>query len=100
MANIVRVFRAVVHSGKEEEFKSFFLNDAVPLLRKHKGLVSIQVGFPREETPQEFLMTTVWNSIETLSEFSGVNWYEAVIAPREERLLARVEVNHYYEVPL
>lgn len=100
MANIIRVFRAVVHPGKEEDFKSFFLNDAIPILRKHKGLVSVLVGFPSEETPNEFLMTTVWTSIEALSEFSGENWQDAVIDPREKHLLARVEVDHYYEVPV
>ena len=97
MANIVRVFRATVHTGKEAEFASFFLNDAVPLLRKHKGLVSIQIGLPREETPQQFLMTTVWKSVEALAEFSGENWREAVIDPREEHLLAGVHVDHYHE---
>lgn len=100
MANIVRIFRAVVHPGKEGEFKSFFLNDAVPILRKHKGLISIQVGLPHEESPQEFLMTTVWTSIETLSEFTGEKWQEAVIDPREEHLLSDVRVNHYYEAPV
>ena len=100
MANIVRVFRAVVHPGKEEEFKLFYLNDAVPILRKHKGFVSVQVGLPLKDKPQEFLMTTVWSSIEALSEFSGENWREAVIDPREEHLLAKVRVDHYYEAPV
>lgn len=100
MANIVRVFRAVVHPGKEEEFRSFFLDDAVPLLRRHEGLVSLQVGLPREETPQEFMMTTVWSSVEALAEFSGENWREAVIDPREKHLLAEVWVGHYYEASI
>lgn len=100
MANIVRVFRAVVHPGKEEEFKSFFLNDAVPLLRQHRGLVSVQVGLPREETPQEFMMTTVWSSVEALAEFSGENWREAVIDPREKDLLLETNVDHYYEASI
>ncbi|NIR50579.1 MAG: hypothetical protein GWN55_10205 [Phycisphaerae bacterium] len=100
MANIVRVFRAVVHPGKEEEFKSFFLNDAIPILRKHKGLVSVHVGLPREETPQEFMMTTVWSSVEALAEFSGENWREAVIDPREAHLLANTSVDHYYEATI
>jgi len=97
MANIVRVFRAVVKLGKEDEFKSFFIDDAVPIVRKHKGLVSVQVGFPREETPQEFLMITTWTSVEALAEFSGANWREAVIDPREEHLLTEASVEHYYD---
>jgi heme-degrading monooxygenase HmoA len=97
MANIVRLFRAVVKPGKEEEFRSFFIDDAVRIVREHKGLVSVQVGLPREETPQKFLMITVWKSVEALAEFSGPDWRTAVIDPREEDLLAEVSVEHYCE---
>lgn len=100
MPNIVRVFRATVKPGKEEEFKSFFLNDAVPLLRGHKGLVSVHVGLPREETPQDFLMMTTWSSVEALAGFSGDNWRDAVIDPREAHLLEETAVYHYYEAPV
>jgi heme-degrading monooxygenase HmoA len=84
----------------EEEFKSFFLNEAVPLLRKHDGLVSIQVGLPREETPREFMMTTTWSSIESLAGYSGDNWREAVIDRREVHLLEETAVYHYYEASI
>lgn len=97
MANIIRVFQAVVKPGKEKEFKSFFINGAVRNVRKHKGLVSVRVGLPREETPQKFLMITTWTSVETLAEFSGSHWRDPVIDPREEDLLAEVNVDHYYD---
>ena len=100
MANVVRVFRASVHPGKEAEFESFFLEAAVPMLRAHNGLVSLQVGLPREEAPQDFLMVTVWDSVEALAEFSGDNWREAVIDPREKHLLKEVTVSHYSEAPI
>ena len=100
MANIVRVFRAVVHPGKEDEFESFFVDEAVPMLRAYTGLVGLQVGLPREETPQEFLMITVWESVEALAGFSGENWREAVVDPREEHLLKEVNVSHYFEAPI
>jgi heme-degrading monooxygenase HmoA len=100
MANIVRVFRAVVHPGKEAEFRTFFLDHAVPLLRRHEGLVSMHVGLPREETPQDFMMTTVWSSVEALAAFSGEDWREAVIDPREKHLLARTSVDHYDEASI
>ena len=97
MPNLVRVFCAVIKPGKEDEFKSFFIDDAVRIVRKHKGLVSVQVGLPREETPQKFLMITTWTSVEALAEFSGSNWRDAVIDPREKHLVAEVSVEHYYD---
>jgi heme-degrading monooxygenase HmoA len=100
MANIVRVFRAITKPGKEEEFQSFFLDDAVPILREHKGLVSVQVGLPREETPQEFLMVTTWSSLEALVGFAGQNWRAAVIDDREAHLLSETSVYHYLEASI
>lgn len=97
MPNIVRVYRATVHSGKEEEFKSFLLDHGIPVLRKYKGFVSVTVGLPREDTPHDFMMTTVWKSVEALAEFSGENWSEAFVDPREAHLLAHTTVDHYYE---
>ena len=100
MPNIVRVFRATVKQGKEEEFRAFFLNDAVPLLRSQKGLVSVNVGLPREETPTEFMMTTTWSNIEALVGFAGDNWDKAVIDPREAHLLESTAVYHYYDAEI
>jgi len=97
---IVRVFRAEVKPGKESEFASFFLNDAIPPLRTYQGLVSIQVALPREETPREFSMITTWRNVESLIKFSGAKWRDAVIDPREEHLIARVNIDHYYHAPL
>ena len=100
MPNIVRVFRAKVKPGKEAEFRAFFLETAVPLLREQEGLVSVRVGLPREETPTEFLMTTTWSSIEALAGFVGEDWDKAVIDPREAHLLERTAVYHYYEAEI
>jgi len=97
MANIVRVFRATIKPGKEEAFRAFFIDDAIPILRSHKGLVSVQVGVPRNETPQEFLMVTTWSSLEAMIEFTGENWREAVIDEREADLIAETNVYHYSE---
>lgn len=97
MSNIIRVFRAFVKPGKEDEFKSFFLNEAIPLVRKYKGLVNLHVGLPDENSPHEFLMITIWSSTESLKQFAGKNWRNAVIDPREKHLLEKTSVNHYYE---
>lgn len=97
MPNVVRVFRATVKPGKEDEFGAFLIGEAIPILRRHRGLVSVRVGLPRKETPRDFLMITTWSSVESLAEFSGADWREAVIDPREAPLLDEVSVHHYEE---
>ena len=36
---IIRTFKATIHPGKNEEFKTFFTQIAIPLVRKQEGLV-------------------------------------------------------------
>ena len=93
---IVRCFRAIVHEGQQDAFQSFFLGTALPLVRSHDGLISITVGLPHEESPDEFSMTTVWRDLESLKGFAGEKWKEAVIHPDERHLLRRTHVSHYY----
>ena len=40
---ILRLFRAIVHDGKQDEFTKFFLETALPSVRSHAGLVSVSV---------------------------------------------------------
>ena len=97
MPKILRVFRAEAKAGMEEEFRAFFLDVALPLVRSHSGLVSARVGLPDERAPRSFLMVSVWSSVEALQEFAGSDWRNAVIDPREEHLLAAVQVHHYID---
>ena len=98
MARLVRVFQAETHPGKEFEFQEFFLHEALPMVRSYRGLVSVVIGLPHERTPNLFSMISTWSGIEALKEFAGEEWSEAVIDPREAHLLARVSVEHFWEV--
>lgn len=95
MIGIIRVFHAETHEGKAEEFREFFVNEALPMVQSFPGLVSVRVGLPLQATPNSFLMISTWSSIEGLVEFAGEDWSEAVIDPREEHLLSAVSVFHY-----
>lgn len=96
---IIRVFHATTHEGRADEFREFFVDVALPLVRSFPGLVSARIGLPLEDTPNSFLMISTWSSIEGLKEFAGENWDEAVIDPREEHLLSAVSVFHYGDLP-
>jgi hypothetical protein len=43
---IIRVFRPMIHPGKESEFESFLRDTAVPLVSQQSGLVAQHVGKP------------------------------------------------------
>ena len=98
MPALIRVFRASVKPGLTDEFQSFFLNEALPLVRSQKGMQRAKIGLPSEGKPNEFLMISEWESLESLKKFAGEDWNNAVIDPRESHLLVETAVDHYYQV--
>jgi heme-degrading monooxygenase HmoA len=93
---IIRVFRAVVHDGMQQEFEQFLRNRATPLLQEQAGMLSMQIGTPMEHTPNEFLVTSVWQDLESLKGFTGEQWQEPVIDPSEEHILVETFLHHYF----
>lgn len=97
MQPIVRVFRGIVKPGMNDEFQSFFLDVALPLVRSQDGLLAVTIGLPSEVSPNEFLMISVWDSFDSLRKFAGEEWDKAVIDPREAHLLQETFVHHYHQ---
>jgi quinol monooxygenase YgiN len=95
---ILRVFRAFTQDGKQEAFREFFENTALPLVQGQPGCVSVQIGLPRPETPDEFVMIMVWRDIAALKNFVGEEWREAHVHPDQVELL-RETILHHYELP-
>ena len=92
---LLRFFRAIVHEGKQSDFRQFFLGTAMPFVRSQPGLESVSVGLPHETSPTEFSMVMVWKDLEALKGFAGENWREPVIHPDEAHLLKETHVHHY-----
>ena len=92
---IIRVFGATIFPDKIDDFHRFFLDEAAPLVKRHQGLISMQIGLPCAASPHEFLMITVWKDLPSLIGFTGDNWQEARIDPGEAHLIQRAFVHHY-----
>jgi heme-degrading monooxygenase HmoA len=92
---IIRVFRPIIHPGKEAEFESFLRDTAVPLVSRQSGLVAQHVGKPRDSSSTEFVFVTVWKDVESIRAFAGEGWQEAVVEPEEEDLLKETWIGHY-----
>ncbi|REJ77253.1 MAG: hypothetical protein DWQ47_12725 [Acidobacteria bacterium] len=96
MPKLLRVFRATVRRGKVEEFTSFFVEVAVPLVKSFEGMESVVIGLPEEGTEREFMMTTTWKDVAALKKFAGKNWRNPMIHPKEKSLLKELAVHHYW----
>jgi len=92
---IMRIFRVSIHEGKESEFRDFFLNTALPLVKSQPGIVSVTPGLPRPETPGEFCMVMVWKDVESIRAFAGEDWRQPHILPEEAGLIRERHLSHY-----
>ena len=97
MPALIRVFRASVKSGLAAEFQSFFIQEALPLISSQEGLRQVTIGLPSDDKPNEFLMISEWDNLESLKKFAGEDWNNAVIDQREAHLLVETAVDHYYQ---
>jgi heme-degrading monooxygenase HmoA len=93
---VIRMFRATIKRGAERDFQSFFLEEALPMVKRQDGLVSVQVGLPLESSPSQFSMVTTWKDLASVKKFAGANWEQAVIDPREAPFIEESFVTHYY----
>ena len=94
---IVRVFRARIHEGKEDDFQRFVLEKGVPMTNAAEGCTHVTVGKSRSGQP-EFVVVSHWDSVEALQAFAGPNWQEAVVLPEEEYMLETVVCDHYESI--
>ena len=94
---VIRIFRATIKPGAEAPFKAFFLEEALPMVRRQEGLLSVQVGLPLESSPSQFSMITTWRDLAAVKKFAGTNWEQAVIDPREAPFIGESFVSHYHD---
>ena len=92
---IIRIFRAIVRDGMQDEFAHFFRETAIPLLMSQPGMIGLTIGWPMPDSPDEFMMMTTWSDLESLKRFAGEEWANAVIDPAEAHLLRETFVHHY-----
>ena len=93
---IIRFFRAIVHDGQAEAFKTLFVETILPLVRSQDSLISASIGLPHEISPNEFSMLMHWRDTEAIKKFAGDNWQTAVVLPEEAHLLKETIVYHYH----
>ncbi|MEX0349824.1 MAG: antibiotic biosynthesis monooxygenase [Paracoccaceae bacterium] len=92
---IIRIFRAIIYEERVDEFRTFLTQTALPLMREQTGLVSITAGLPRPETPNEFCLVMVWDSVASLAAFAGEDWQKPHIMPEEEGIVRDRFLHHF-----
>ncbi len=91
---LIRVFRARVRPGKQEEFERL-VKETIPTVRKHKGVLAVYAGRPIGSNSNEFTFVSVWRDLSDLKAFAGNDWDKAVMLPSELPLLEETFIHHF-----
>lgn len=92
---IMRIFQVVVRPGKEDAFRQFFLETAIPLMKVTDGIVSVLPGAARAESPREFSFVMIWRDLAALKAFVGEDYSNPHIDPAEAELVESRTITHY-----
>ena len=71
---ILRVFRARLKPGARQAFEQLCYDVSIPLMRAQPGLVTLHVGKPLPDHPDEFVLVSVWKDLDGLIEVLDANF--------------------------
>ncbi|MEM0349657.1 MAG: antibiotic biosynthesis monooxygenase [Candidatus Caldarchaeum sp.] len=92
---ILRVWTCPLKKGMEKAFEEFAIKEATQILEMQEGCLNAFFGIDYGE-PSVGVVVTLWRDIESLKAFTGGDWREPYIHPKEAPLLAeKPKVNHY-----
>ena len=92
---IMRIFQVLTHEGKEEDFRTFFRDVAIPLMKRTDGLVQVLPGAARADSPREFSFVMLWRDLDALKAFAGEDYTNPHIDPAEAELVESRTIRHY-----
>jgi transposase len=81
-----------------DAFMQLCQESSIPLMRASPGLVTLHIGKPLPERPDEFVLISVWRDLASLQAFVGPRWEEIMIVPGEAELIESASVSHYDEM--
>ena len=90
---IIRVARAKISEGKVEEFMTTIERMWIPWLKAQDGMLGCYPGI--DGKAREFLMVSLWESMESLRAIGGEHWDKAQISIEALDLLEEVYIRHY-----
>jgi len=94
-ARIARIFHGQVLTNKADEYDSY-LSGGVDKLRKTPGSLGVTILRRADGDKTEFVVMSLWDSIESVKKYAGENYQKVVMLPRDhEFLVGEPSVLHY-----
>ena len=98
---IARIWRGRTLASKADEYERYLISSGISKIRATLGNRGVKVLRRTEGDRTEFLVMSLWDSIDSIKRFAGDDYQKAVILPRDREYLLEVEPNVlHYEVKL
>lgn len=94
---IARIWRGRTLASKADEYQAYLDKSGVSKIRATPGNLGVTVLRRNDGGKTEFLVLSVWESVDAIKKFAGEDYRKAVILPRDREYLLEVEpdVLHY-----
>ena len=94
---IARIWRGRTLAAKADEYQSYLDKSGISRVRATPGNLGVTVLRRNDGEKTEFLVLSVWESVDAIRKFAGEDYQKAVILPRDREYLVEVEPNvlHY-----
>jgi heme-degrading monooxygenase HmoA len=94
---IARIWRGRTLAAKADEYERYLNNSGIEKIRATAGNLGVTVLRRTEGEKTEFLVMSVWESIDAIKRFAGEDYEKTVVLPRDREYLLEVEPNvlHY-----
>lgn len=94
---IARMWRGSALPEKAEEYARHLENSVLPELQQIDGFQGLQLMRRESSDSVEFIVMTLWDSMESIHSFAGKNAEVAVVAPAAQPLFREYDmtVKHF-----
>jgi heme-degrading monooxygenase HmoA len=98
-STIARIWRGRTLTAKADEYERYLNSSGISKIRSLAGNRGVTVLRRTDGDKTEFLVMSLWDSIDAVKKFAGEDYQKAVILPRDREYLLDVEPNVlHYEV--
>ena len=94
---IARIWRGRTPASKADEYARYLDANGIAKIRATPGNRGVTVLRRTDGDKAEFLVISIWNSIDAVKNFAGADYQKIVVLPRDREYLIEVEpdVLHY-----
>lgn len=98
-STIARIWRGRTLTARADEYERYLNDSGISKIRATAGNRGVTVLRRADGDKTEFLVMSLWDSIDAVKKFAGEDYQKAVILPRDREYLLEVEPNVlHYEV--